>query len=216
MASGVETFDLLIKAGRVVSPADGFDWSGAVGIRGDRIVARGPDLVGTAVTTIDLPDSIVLPGLVDLHAHPARGGSKYGVDPDVEFLPRGVTTVMSQGDAGADNWERYRVSTIEASRTRVRLALNLCRAGESMSGGCFENLEDVDVAACVQAIASGGDQIWGLAVNVSRIACGANDPREVMRRALDAASATGKPLLYGIRDPADWSLDEQMALLRPG
>src|SRR5690349_18064798 len=101
MAPRAETFDLLIKAGRVVSPIDGLDGPGAVAVRGDRIVACGPDIAGTAATVIDLPNAVVLPGLVDLHAHPAREGSKYGVDPDVEFLPRGVTTVMSQGDAGA-------------------------------------------------------------------------------------------------------------------
>jgi dihydroorotase len=216
MASGANTFDLLIRAGRIVSPADGLDGPGLVAIRGDRIAACGSDVAGTAAASIDLPDAVVHPGLVDLHAHPAREGSKYGVDPDVEFLPRGVTTVMSQGDAGAINWERYRATTIEPSRTRVRLAINLSAAGETMAGGCFENLEDVDVAACVRAIGDGSDLIWGIAVNVSRVACGETDPREVMRRALEAASAVNKPILYGIRDPAEWSLDEQMALLRPG
>jgi dihydroorotase len=208
--------DLLIRAGRVVSPSDGRDGPGAVAVRGDRIVASGPDVAGTAATALDLPDAVVLPGLVDLHAHPAPEGSKYGVDPDVEFLPRGVTTVLSQGDAGASNWARYRETTIEPSRTRVRLAINLSAPGESMAGGCFENLADVDVAACARAIVDGGDLIWGIAVNVGRPACGANDPREIMRRALDAAAATGRPMLYGIREPAEWPLAEQMALLRPG
>jgi dihydroorotase len=216
MTSEAATFDLLIRGGRLVSPADGLDGPGVVAVRGDRIVASGPDMAGTSATAIDLPGAVVLPGLVDLHAHPAREGSKYGVDPDLEFLPRGVTTVLSQGDAGAANWERYRATTLAASRTRVRLAINLAATGESMTGGCFENLEDVDVAACVRAIADGRDQIWGIAVNVSRVACGATDPREVMRRALAVANATGRPFLFGVREPADWPLAEQLALLRSG
>jgi dihydroorotase len=216
VAPGADTFDLLIRAGRVVSAVDGLDGPGAVAIRGDRIAAAGPEVVGASAPVIDLPDAIVLPGLVDLHAHPACEGSKYGVDPDVEFLPRGVTTVMSQGDAGALNWERYRAITIEASRTRVRLAINLAAFGESMSGPCFENLDNADVAACVRTIAAGGDRIWGIAVNTSRVTAGSADPREVMRRALEAASAAGKPILYGAREPADWPLAEQLVLLRPG
>ena len=116
MARPAHDFDLLIRAGRVVSPADGLDGPGAVAVLGDRIVASGPDVAGTAATVVDLPEAVVLPGLVDLHAHPAREGSKYGVDPDVEFLPRGVTTVLSQGDAGAANWGRYRETTIAAPR----------------------------------------------------------------------------------------------------
>jgi dihydroorotase len=216
MAPVTDTFDLLIRAGRVVSPADRFDGPGAVAIRGGRIVALGPDIPATAAEVIDVPDAIILPGLVDLHAHPAREGSKYGVDPDVEFLPLGVTTVMSQGDAGAENWERYFATTVEPLRTRVRLAINLSAPGESMTGGCFEVLKNADAAACARAIAAGGERIWGIAVNTSRVSCGSTEPREVLRRALEAANAADRPLLYGAREPADWPLTEQMALLRPG
>ena len=88
-------YDLLVRARRIVCPATGLETSGAVAVVGDRIVAVGSDVDGPAKQTLDFPDETLLPGLVDLHAHPARSGSKYGVDPDVEFLPRGVTTVMS-------------------------------------------------------------------------------------------------------------------------
>jgi hypothetical protein len=126
--------DLVIHAGRVVCPASGLDGPGAVAVAGDRIAAAGPAVAGPARRVLRLPDAVLLPGLVDLHAHPARGGSKYGVDPDRDLLPFGTTTVLSQGDAGADDWERYRTEVIEASRTRVRLALNLSRRGESGAG----------------------------------------------------------------------------------
>ena len=96
-------YDLLVHAGRVVCPATGLDGPGAVAVRGDRIVAVNDQIDGTAQETLDFPDAMLLPGLVDMHAHPAREGSKYGVDPDVHFLSRGVTTVLSQGDAGAGN-----------------------------------------------------------------------------------------------------------------
>ena len=112
-------YDLLVSAGRVVCPATGLDGPGAVAVRGDRIVAVGDQIDGAARETLDFPDALLLPGLVDMHAHPAREGSKYGVDPDVHFLPRGATTVLSQGDAGAGNWARYRESIIEGARTRV-------------------------------------------------------------------------------------------------
>ena len=209
-------FDLLIRAGRLVCPATGLDGPGAVAVCGDRIEAAGPDVRGSAQESLDFPDALLLPGLVDLHAHPACEGSKFGVDPDVEFLPRGVTTVLSQGDAGASNWQRYRETTIQASRTRVRLAINLSAPGESTPGGCFENLDDVDAEACIEAIEDGGDLIWGIAVNVSNFCCGDTDPRQVMGRALEAAERTGRPLLFGLRQPSDWSFDEQLELLRPG
>lgn len=209
-------FDLLIRAGRVYCSDTGFEGPGAVAMTGDRIAACDREVTGDARTTLDFPHDVLLPGLVDLHAHPAREGSKYGVDPDLEFLPRGVTTVMSQGDAGADNWARYRETTIAASRTRVRLAINLSRRGESVPGGCCENIDDCDVHACVAAIEDGGDDIWGVSANVGEIACGATEPREVMRRALQVAERTRRPLLYGMRRHDQWPMEEQLALLRPG
>ena len=214
--TNIHTYDLLIRAGRVVCPATGLAGPGAVAVRGDRIAAVGDNINGAAQETLDFPDAMLLPGLVDMHAHPAHEGSKYGVDPDVHFLPRGVTTVLSQGDAGAANWTQYRESVIEGARTRVRLAINLSARGESMPGGCFENLDDVDVDACVGAIEDGGKAIWGIAVNISASCCGDTAPHEVMRRALAVADRTGCPLLFGTHRQAEFPLDEQLALLRPG
>lgn len=209
--------DLLIRAGRIVCPASGWDAAGSVAVRGDRIVAAGPDTHGPARESRDFPDAVLLPGLIDLHAHPARSGSIFGVDPDLEILPHGVTTVLSQGDAGASNWSHFRETTIEACRIRVRLAINLSARGEATSQGCFANPEDIDVEACVQTIEQdAGRHIWGIAVNVSHQACGPTDPRTVLDQALQVAERTGRPLLYGMRRPEDWPLADQLARLRPG
>ena len=158
MASST-THDLVIRAGRVVCPASGLDQHGAIGIRDGRIADVGSGDGWVAAECLDISDGIALPGLVDLHAHPAHSGSKYGVDPDVHMLPRGTTTVLSQGDAGASTWLEYRTSTIDASLERVRLAINLSARGESMQWGCLEDLADVDVDACVGAIRDGGEFI---------------------------------------------------------
>lgn len=208
--------DLLLRAGRVFCTAMGLDGPGAVAVQGDRIVAAGPQVNLPARQTIDLPDALLLPGLIDLHAHPAVSGSKFGIAPDEHLLPRGVTTVMSQGDAGASNWPAYRATTIEGSRTRVRLAINLSVRGEAMAGPCLADLNDADVAACIAAIAAGGDLIWGIALNISPLACGDSDPHELMARALAVAEATQRPLLFGSRRAPDLTLAEQLDWLRPG
>ena len=212
--------DLLISAGRVVDPNRGLDGPGFVAARGDRIatvhVGVDADVSPAAHTHLDYPDGVLLPGLVDLHAHPALEGSKYGIDPDVHFLPRGVTTVLSQGDAGARNWPRYRERLIERARTRVRLAINLAASGESSPGPSLGDLAEADVDACVRAIRDGGDLIWGIAINVAEAVCGDCDPREMLRRAIQAAEATDRPLLVGTRHADDFALDELLAALRPG
>ena len=211
---GSAPYDLLISAGRVLCAATGLDGPGAVAVRGDRIAAAGPDVSGPARTRLDFPDGLLLPGLVDLHAHPARGGSRYGIDPDEHLLPRGVTTVLSQGDAGADNWPDYRDRVIGASRTRVRLAIHLSRRGESDPDCPYGSLADADVDACVAAIEDGGALIWGIAVNTGTSI--GMDPHAVLDRALQAAGRSGRPLLFGTRMQPDWPLDEQLPLLRAG
>jgi len=208
--------ELLITAGRVFCSRTGLAGPGGVAITGGRIVAAGADLKLPAKRHVDFPDCLLLPGLVDFHAHPDPLASRFGVDPDRHLLPYGTTTAMSQGDAGAANWEAYRRGVLQPSRTRLRMALNLARHGEATSGGCLEDLEEADVDACVSAVESGGEAIWGIAVNTSIPTCGRTDPREVLRRGLEAAERTGKPLLFGSRRAPDWPLAEQLPLLRSG
>ena len=211
------TSDLIITAGRVFCADTGLDGPGGIAVKEGRIVASGVDVVGEAFEKLDFPDAILLPGLVDLHTHPAPAAWRYGIDADTEMLPRGSTTVLSQGDAGAATWPEYRDTIIHGSRTRIRLAISAAVQGEREDRGPFIHLEEVDVEACVAAIEEGGDLIWGIAANLTTRACGETDPREVMRRMLEAAERTGRPILYGPRrEPSDWPLAEQLELLRPG
>lgn len=213
-------YDLLIAAGRIEDPARGHSGPGFVATSGDRIattaIGTEADETPTARRRLDYPDGVLLPGLVDMHAHPAIEGSKYGIDPDVHFLPRGSTTVMSQGDAGARNWPHYRERLIERARTRVRMAINLSASGESNPGFSLGDPAEADVEACVDAIRDGGDLIWGVAINVAEAVCGETDPREMLRRAVQVGEATDRPLLVGTRHDEDFPLDELLEQLRPG
>ena len=211
-------YDLIVRVGRVFCADSGLDGPGAVAVSEGRIAAAGPDVGGTAARVLDFPDGVLLPGLVDLHAHPAPSDWKYGIDPDVEILPRGATTILSQGDCGADDWPFYRDTIIYGSKTRVRLAMSVARGGERVPATeAFGNVDDLDVDAGVAAVEDGGKLIWGLSVNASVNSCGDSDPRVVVRRTLEIAERTGKPILFGNRwDPYDWPISEQLDLLRGG
>ena len=64
-ASGV---DVVVRGGRVVTSTDIVE--AAVAIRGDKIVAIGPDsLLPKADRVIDASGKLVLPGLIDCHLH---------------------------------------------------------------------------------------------------------------------------------------------------
>src|SRR5262249_15131283 len=68
-ANKEEPYDLLIKNGRVVDGSGNPWFLGDVAIRGDRIVAVGPGLVGPARRTLDALGLIVAPGFIDMHSH---------------------------------------------------------------------------------------------------------------------------------------------------
>ena len=86
-AGGDDTFDLVIRGGRVIDPESGTDAVRDVGITGGRIarVSEGP-LAGRRV--FDATGLVVAPGFVDLHQH--------GQNPENDRLKAldGVTTAL--------------------------------------------------------------------------------------------------------------------------
>jgi dihydroorotase len=222
MGDDLETdnLDLVIRASRMVCAATGLDGPGVIGVRDGLIAFVEPGLVDgelpAARETLVVDDGVLLPGLVDLHAHPALSGSKFGIDPDVCLLPRGSTTVLSQGDAGARNLDKYIPETIQGVRTRVKLAINFCAEGESNPLGRFFSLDEASVDECVAAIERGGSNVWGISLNIALIRGEGIDPLEVMRRGIRAAGKSGKPVIFGATKTADVPLADQLALLRPG
>src|ERR1700733_9661338 len=64
------SFDLLLRGGRVIDPASGIDGLKDVAVRNGKIAAVQADILPTSAReTIDVTDKIVLPGLIDTHAH---------------------------------------------------------------------------------------------------------------------------------------------------
>jgi dihydroorotase/N-acyl-D-amino-acid deacylase len=99
------SFDLLIRNGRVVDGTGSPWFSADLAVRGDTIVAVGPQLDGTAARTIDARNAIVSPGFIDLHVH-AFGAAGPPPDPmPIVELPtadnyvrQGVTTLIGGPD----------------------------------------------------------------------------------------------------------------------
>ncbi|MEQ8516137.1 MAG: hydrolase, partial [Chromatocurvus sp.] len=68
LQAGADTYDIVLKGGRVIDPETGMDAIRNVGINGDKIVAISrDDLEGRDVQ--DVSGLAVVPGFIDLHAH---------------------------------------------------------------------------------------------------------------------------------------------------
>src|ERR1700724_810230 len=92
------TYDLIIRAGRVIDPSARLDAIRDVAITGGKIAAVEPNIAGDAIETIDARGKIVAPGLIDTHTHAGRGK-----DGPPMCLQDGVTGWVDAGSGGADN-----------------------------------------------------------------------------------------------------------------
>ena len=123
-------YDLLIKGGTLVDPAQNINARKDVAFADSRVAAVADDIAtDQAHQSIDASGRIVTPGMIDLHVHIYPGVSHFGVEPDATCLARGATTVVDAGSAGADTFPGFRKFIIDASDTRIRAMLNISSTG---------------------------------------------------------------------------------------
>lgn len=127
--------DLLIRNGLTVD-SDKQDYLRRdIGIIGNRIVDLENVDSTEAETVIDAAGCLVLPGLIDFHAHVFHGGTAIGVNPDVVCLPNGVTSVVDAGSSGWVNYRLFRNSVINTATVKIKSYLNVVNVGLSTLGG---------------------------------------------------------------------------------
>ena len=138
LAARAQIYDILVKNGQVMDPANGRNARMDVAIVGEKIVKVAPDLPArNARTVIDASQYRVTPGLIDIHAHFDAQGASLNLDPDHNSLRYGVTTAVDAGSSGADNFEAFRAKVIAHAKTRVLAFLNIVAAG--MYGASVED-----------------------------------------------------------------------------
>ena len=211
-----EHYDVLVRGGTVLDPANGVSGLRDVGLEGGRVTAVALGLeAATADDVLDATGFYVVPGLIDLHTHVYKDVSVFGIEAD-ELCPQtGVTTAVDTGSAGWINYRGLERYIIDRSQTRILAFVHLsavglpCRRGELV----FRGYADPD--ACARVVREHPDTCVGVKVRLYRGVGGEVDVRYLLKLALEAAERSEKPLMVHISNSSA-PLEDLLPPLRTG
>ena len=215
-----DKFDLLIRNANALDAGSGLAGKRDIGIRYGLIEAIEPSIAAErAERVMDAGGKLVTPGLIDLHCHTYPYGSAIGIPADELVAHQCTTTVVSAGDAGANNFAAFRRFIVPASRTRQFAFVHIAVAG--LAGFPVPELFNIDYAqvdTAARAVAENADMVLGVKVRMSENVI-ARHGTEPLKRAIKACELSGVPAkimchIGGVADPA--LMSQILDLLRPG
>ena len=210
------TYDLVIKNGSLIDPAQGIHTQKDIAFSDGRVLQVSDDIPSTeARDIVDAKGCYVTPGLIDLHVHVFHGVSHFGIEPDPTCLARGATTVVDAGSAGADTFPGFRKYVIDVSDTRIFAQLNISSQGMlTREIGELENPDYADVDKACRMIEQHRDIILGVKVRLTRKSIvGERAGMEPLHRAREAADAVGLPMMVHPQDAWCDSIDDILAVM---
>ncbi len=215
-----DKFDLVVKGGDVLDPSQNLRGRRDIGIRWGVIEAVEPDIpAGRALQVLNAAGKLVTPGLVDLHSHVYPYGSAMGIPADELLAFQGTTTMVSAGDAGANNFAAFRRFVVGQTRTRLYAFVHIANMGLTpFPVAELYNIDYAVVDACAKTVAENSDIAIGVKVRMSENII-ANNGAEPLRRSIEAASRAGGDArvmchIGGVATPR--LMSDILDMLRPG
>jgi dihydroorotase len=189
-------YDLLLSGGHVIDPATGWDGTADIAIRDGRIAALARELPGAARETMDLKGRIVLPGMIDTHAHVYTYVSgRFGLPADMVGVESGVTTLVDQGGPSCMTFPGFAKFIAEPAASRVLAFVSAYVVG-GLEGHYYPNLygpDGVDIAATVKTAKANPDLIRGIKAH-AELGGVARWGFEVMKKAAEIGRETDLPV----------------------
>ena len=204
-------YDLLLKGGHVIDPANHLDENFDVAVSGGKIAAVEKGIsADQAGKVVDVSGLFVTPGLIDIHAHVGHGGAPLnwfapdararteplGIPADIA-LQSGVTTLVDAGSAGAETFLQEKEEVIDQAKVRVLAFLNIVSNG--MNGGLEQTVDQMDVTRCAETIRKYADVIVGVKTAhywTDRPWDAAHPPWAAVDRAEECAQMVGLPVMF--------------------
>ena len=211
-------YDLILRQGRVIDPGTDTDTVADVAFAGGKVAAIG-QLGNASGPERTVAGCIVMPGMIDFHAHVYYRGSSISVDADALARRCGTTTWLDVGSAGPGNFAGFRHHVMDSSETRILAYLHVSHAGiyafaPTVMVGESKELGLMDTARCAEVARENPDHIRGVKV---RVGAGTSGIHGIvpLHYALEAAERAGLPVMCHIDNPPPRYTDI-LATLRPG
>jgi len=225
-------YDLLLKGGHVIDPANHIDEVRDVAVFQGKIAAVEKNIpADQAGKVVDVSKLFVTPGLIDIHYHIGHGGAPlnwFAPEARVHALPLGIpadmalqggaTTIVDAGTAGADTFLEEKEEVIDRSNVRVLAFLNIVRNG--MQGGLEQTVDQMDPKACAATIARYRDIIVGVKTAhywTREPWDGEHTPWAAVDRAIECATLANVPVMYDFWPRVDRTYEDLiLKKMRPG
>ena len=182
-------YDLLIKGGTVMDPAQGINGVCDVAIQDGKIARVAPDIASAdAEQVVEVPGKIVTPGLIDLHTHVYDGVNGNGVAADLGGVQAGVTTMVDAGSSGCDTYGGFPRHIIPHNATEIIPFLHICRTGLATTPDIFSPAS-IDLDKTIKTVEENRDTIYGIKARMVSPALeimGMEMPRMAKRAAVEA------------------------------
>jgi dihydroorotase len=224
-------YDLILRGGHVMDPAQGLNAVMDVAVQNGKIAALQAEIPASlAWQVVDVRGQLVLPGLIDTHAHVFQYVTgRFGVDADLAGVRSGVTTLIDQGGPSCMTLPAFREFVVNAKKSRVVAFLSSYLVG-GLEGHYYPSLykpDCLDVDATVRAAMENRDIVKGFKAH-AELGGFARWGIEVMRLSAEIASQAKLPLYihFGQLWPvpasgdngvdADTILEQVVGLLKAG
>jgi dihydroorotase len=212
VAVWAQDYDLVLRGGRVIDPANNIDALMDVAVAEGKIAKVAAKISAEeARKSVDVTGTIVAPGLIDLHAHVY--GYSGSIFPDDTALYAGTTTVVDCGGAGWRSFEEFKETVIDKVATRVLSFINI--VGRGMIGEPYESdLSDMDPEKTAAKMAQHPELIVGI-----KTAHFSGKGWAAIDNAIRAGELSGKPVIIDDKiftNTGRHSREKLLEKMRPG
>ena len=224
-------YDLLLKGGHVIDPANRIDEQRDIAVFQGRIAAVEKNIpADQAGKVVDVSNLYVTPGLIDIHYHVGHGGAPLnwfmpearahaiplGIPADMA-LQSGVTTIVDAGSAGAETFLQEKEESIDRAKVRVLAFLNIVANG--MGGGLEGSLDEMDPKLCAATISRYRDFIVGVKTAhywTNQPWDAEHVPWAAVDRAIECATLANVPVMFDFWPRPERTYEDLLKKMRAG